>query len=528
MPKDPTIYVTPDGKEHSTVERWCKDVPYPAARFPRDDELFEHANGKKLPRLEYLKDHLFHEGRLTEEQALFIINSGTELLKKEPNLLAVQSPVTVCGDIHGQYYDLMKLLEVGGTPGETTYLFMGDYVDRGYFSIECVLYLWSLKMWYPDKFFLLRGNHECRHLTNYFTFKKECIHKFKSETIYNACMTSFDALPLAAVMNNQFFIVHGGLSPELRTLKDIDRIDRFREPPTRGIMCDMLWSDPHEDYGEEPEGVGNYVHNKVRGCSYFYTYKAVCAFLERNKLLSVIRAHEAQDAGYRTYRKSNTTDFPSVLTIFSAPNYLDAYGNKAAVLRYEKNVLNIRPFNNSPHPYWLPNFMDIFTWSLPFVGEKVSEMLLAILNTCTKEELNTRQDANAQTLEKITRPSDRDGEVPKMSEETLKKFRNKVLAIGRVSRMFSILREESESITEFKGVAGTQLPKGTLMMGSEGIRGAIASFEDARKADLENEQMPPSPDEVERSSSLHRNSSIKRAKEDKVSEAELQKIANGL
>jgi serine/threonine-protein phosphatase 2B catalytic subunit len=92
--------------------------------------------------------------------------------------------------------------------------------------------------------------------------------------------------------------------------------------------------------------------------------------LERNNLLSIIRAHEAQDAGYRMYRKTKTTGFPSVMTIFSAPNYLDVYNNKAAVLKYESNVMNIRQFNFSPHPYWLPNFMDVFTWSLPFVGEK--------------------------------------------------------------------------------------------------------------------------------------------------------------
>lgn len=103
---------------------------------------------------------------------------------------------------------------------------------------------------------------------------------------------------------------------------------------------------------------------------YNFSYQAACQFLERNKLLSIIRAHEAQDAGYRMYRKTRTTGFPSVMTLFSAPNYLDVYNNKAAILKYESNVLNIRQFNASPHPYWLPNFMDAFSWSLPFVGEK--------------------------------------------------------------------------------------------------------------------------------------------------------------
>ncbi|KAJ7729937.1 Metallo-dependent phosphatase-like protein [Mycena metata] len=444
---DFTQHILEDGTAISTQERVVKDVQAPAPQIPTPEQFFAASDPTK-PDIAFLKNHFYREGRLSEEQALYIIEKATEVLRSEPNMLALEGPVTICGDIHGQYYDLMKLFEIGGNPVDTPYLFLGDYVDRGYFSIECVLYLWALKIWYPTSIYLLRGNHECRHLTDYFTFKLECKHKY-SERIYDACTESFCSLPLAAVLNKQFLCIHGGLSPEFNTLDDLRAIDRFREPPTQGLMCDILWSDPAEDFGTE-KTADSFLHNHVRGCSYFFTYQAACNFLERNNLLSIIRAHEAQDSGYRMYRKTKTTGFPSVMTIFSAPNYLDMYNNKAAVIKYENNVMNIRQFNYSPHPYWLPNFMDVFTWSLPFVGEKITDMLVAVLNTCTKEEL---EDEDVAMPTSPTTPMS-----PTSAEESdarRKVIKNKIMAVGRMARVFALLREESENVSELKSVSGS-------------------------------------------------------------------------
>ncbi|EPE33487.1 Metallo-dependent phosphatase [Glarea lozoyensis ATCC 20868] len=525
---DFTLHTMEDGSTVSTMERVCKaldiDVQAPAMHPPTDQQFFSPEDPSK-PNLTFLKQHFYREGRLTEEQALYIIEEGTKVLKQEPNLLEMDAPITVCGDVHGQYYDLMKLFEVGGDPAETRYLFLGDYVDRGYFSIECVLYLWSLKIWYPNTLWLLRGNHECRHLTDYFTFKLECKHKY-SEKIYDACMESFCSLPLAAVMNKQFLCIHGGLSPELHTLDDIRSIDRFREPPTHGLMCDILWADPLEEFGQEKTSE-YFIHNHVRGCSYFFSYPAACNFLEKNNLLSVIRAHEAQDAGYRMYRKTRTTGFPSVMTIFSAPNYLDVYNNKAAVLKYENNVMNIRQFNCTPHPYWLPNFMDVFTWSLPFVGEKITDMLIAILSISSEDEL--KEDATPSTVSPgpisppATTPLD-----PDSIEYKKRAIRNKILAIGRLSRVFQVLREESERVTELKTASGGRLPAGTLMLGAEGIKNAISSFEDARKVDLQNERLPPSHEEVTRQSEEGRAQALERARESADNDKGLQQLSRRL
>merc|ERR1719378_235430 len=226
-------------------------------------------------------------------------------------------------------------------------------------------------------------------------------------------------------------------------------------------MCDLLWSDPFEDYGKENTGVERFSQNQVRGCSYFFSFAAVCEFLQANSLLSVIRAHEAQDAGYKMHRRASSTGFPSLITIFSAPNYLDVYNNKAAILKYENQVMNIRQFNASPYPYWLPNFMDVFKWSLPFVAEKATEMLVAILNTCAQDD----PDEIAEEVKKIqmdaTVPEDKIEEELDDVQRRREIIKNKIRAVGKMARLFSVLREESEVVLRLKGLT----PSGMLPVG---------------------------------------------------------------
>lgn len=470
-----------------TRARPVQNVPEPAKNRLGVKDIFRSDGSLDI---EKLRLHFMSEGRLTEECAKKIVSTGTEALRKEPTMVEIEAPITVCGDIHGQYFDLMKLFEVAGNPSSTRYLFLGDYVDRGYFSAECVLYLWSLKITYPTSFYLLRGNHECRHLTEYFTFKQECIIKY-SEDFYETCLSSFDSLPLAALLNQQFLCLHGGISPEMKTLDDIRDIDRFQEPPPYGIMCDIIWSDPHEDYGSERTNE-SFTANTVRGCSFFYTYQAVVELLSSNNLLSIIRAHEAQDAGYKMYRKNQATGFPSLITIFSAPNYLDVYNNKAAVLKYENNIMNIRQFNASNHPYWLPNFMDVFSWSLPFVGEKITEMLVNILSICSDEETVPEEGTPS-----IAADSDLDADVvaeAARKAELRQRLQKKIHAIGRMAKYFHTLREESETVIQLKGLtAGGRLPAGALSDGHQSLQSAITSakgFDDAKALDKMNEMRP--------------------------------------
>jgi len=476
QPQPPPVVVTQEKKRDppkNTKERVMKDVPAPASSPLAHTTLFNLKSENepiKNINIPALQSHLFSEGRLLKQDVIWLVEKATEIFAAENNVLDVTAPITICGDIHGQYYDLVKLLEVGGNPADTKYLFLGDYVDRGSFSIECVLLLYAYKITYPKTFNMIRGNHECRHLTQYFTFKAECESKYDME-IYDLIMDSFDALPLAGILNKQFLCIHGGLSPDIHTIDDILSIDRFCEPPQVGPMCDLLWADPMDPY--TPEKKEFFEFNEVRGCSYVFSYRAVCSFLQRNNLLSVIRAHEAQDQGYRMMTKNDATGFPTVITLFSAPNYLDAYNNKGAIMRYENNVMNIRQFNWSPHPYWLPNFMDVFTWSLPFVSEKVAELVLTMLNICNEEE------------EKTT-----DAQIEK--EKQRERLRKKVIGVSKMLRMFKVLREERETLLKIKTFTPeNKIPPGLLSQGVEAIRGALGDFEKAKSADKPNEKRPP-------------------------------------
>lgn len=172
---------------------------------------------------------------LKAEEVKFLIEKAKEILLKESNVQYIPSPVTICGDIHGQFFDLMELFKIGGECPETNYLFMGDYVDRGYFSVESVSLLLCIKVRYPNRIFLTRGNHETRQVTQTYGFYDECLRKYNNNpSIWKYFTDLFDFLPLSAVVENSIFCLHGGLSPFIESLDHIKLIDRFQEVPHDG------------------------------------------------------------------------------------------------------------------------------------------------------------------------------------------------------------------------------------------------------------------------------------------------------
>ncbi|CAM2705497.1 unnamed protein product [Rotaria socialis] len=278
---------------------------------------------------------------IKESEVKMLCTKAREILVEESNVQCVDSPVTICGDIHGQMFDLLELFRVGAFSSflnknchqlafylhsdvpQTNYLFLGDFVDRGFYSVETFLLLLALKVRYPDRITLIRGNHESRQITQVYGFYDECLRKYGSIMVWRYCTEVFDYLSLSAVIDGKIFCVHGGLSPSINTLDQIRQIDRKMEVPHDGPMCDLLWSDPEETpgWGVSPRGAG-----------FLFGSDVVSQFNQTNNIDLICRAHQLVMEGYKWHFNE------TVLTVWSAPNYCYRCGNVAAILELDEHL----------------------------------------------------------------------------------------------------------------------------------------------------------------------------------------------
>ncbi|KAF5397803.1 Serine/threonine-protein phosphatase 6 catalytic subunit [Paragonimus heterotremus] len=256
---------------------------------------------------------------LPENDLLKLCNYVSEFLIEECNVQPVNFPVTVCGDIHGQFYDLLQLFRTGGELPNTNYIFMGDFVDRGYYSLETLTLLLVLKAKYPDRITLLRGNHESRQVTQCYGFYDECINKYGNANPWHHCCKVFDLFTIAALVEESVLCVHGGLSPEIKTLDQLRVIERDMEVPHSGPLCDILWSDPDD--------VDQWTFSP-RGAGYLFGPKVTEKFVELNGLKVICRAHQLVHEGYKIMFEGR------LITVWSAPNYCYRCGNTAAILDF--------------------------------------------------------------------------------------------------------------------------------------------------------------------------------------------------
>lgn len=213
-----------------------------------------------------------------------------EVLGAESNVAQATAPVTIVGDIHGQLHDFIELMKIGGQPPDTNYLFMGDFVDRGYYSVECVSIVLAFKVRWPSHITLIRGNHESRQITQVYGFYDECLRKYGNANVWKQFTEVFDYLPLAATVDNQICTVHGGLSPELNTLDEIRRLERIQEVPHEGAVCDLLWSDPADTEGWSIS---------PRGAGFVFGQDVSARWNHENGLGLLVRAHQLVMEGYQ-------------------------------------------------------------------------------------------------------------------------------------------------------------------------------------------------------------------------------------
>ncbi|KAI1614266.1 protein phosphatase [Exophiala viscosa] len=247
-----------------------------------------------------------------------------EVLLSQPALLELNAPVKIVGDIHGQYNDLIRLFEMCGFPPNANFLFLGDYVDRGKQSLETILLLFCYKLKYPENFFILRGNHECANVTRVYGFYDECKRRCNIK-IWKTFVDTFNCLPIAAIVADKIFCVHGGLSPSLSHMDDIRQIARPTDVPDYGLLNDLLWSDP-ADMDQDWD-------SNERGVSYCFGKKVIVDFLARHDFDLVCRAHMVVEDGYEFFNDR------LLVTVFSAPNYCGEFDNWGAVMSVSSNLL---------------------------------------------------------------------------------------------------------------------------------------------------------------------------------------------
>ena len=263
---------------------------------------------------------------ITEKEINFLCSKVKNIFESQNMLIEINAPVIVCGDIHGQYYDLLRMFKLGGCPPKSNYLFLGDYVDRGYNSIEVICLLFAFKIKFPVNFFTLRGNHESESINKVYGFYEECKQRFKNGIkIWNMFNEVFNWMPIAGLIEDRILCMHGGISPEMNQPEDINKLKRPFDIPDEGLMCDILWSDP--------EKLISGWENSDRGVSYVFGRDVLEEFVKKNDLDLICRAHQVVEDGYEFFANRQ------LVTIFSAPNYCGEFDNAGGAMKVDENLM---------------------------------------------------------------------------------------------------------------------------------------------------------------------------------------------
>ncbi|KAL5108774.1 Serine/threonine-protein phosphatase PP1-2 [Taenia crassiceps] len=292
--------------------------------------------------LHHLLDSLIHKllrgindpGKYVDvarEHIEVVCSNVVNKLMDEPMMLELECPIAIVGDVHGQFIDLLRIFDRIGLPSEQKYLCLGDYVDRGPQSVEITTLLLAYKLRYPHNIFLLRGNHECERMCKSYGFEREIIQRYNDPSVLNNFTFVFNHMPIAAIIEKKLFCTHGGISkvllqPDVTDLRAaVNEIRRPVDVPSIGLMCDLLWSDPMPASNPPPSGW----ETSPRGCSYRFGYDVMNAFLVKYGIKNIIRAHQYFHDGAKVINNK-------LVSIFSAPNYMNMFGNRGVAAKLEK------------------------------------------------------------------------------------------------------------------------------------------------------------------------------------------------
>jgi len=262
--------------------------------------------------------------QVSEGQLKALCTAVREIFLSQSALLELEAPLKICGDVHGQYHDLLRIFEYGGFPPESNYIFLGDYVDRGKQSLEVVTLMFGFKVKYAENFFMLRGNHECASITRIYGFYDECKRRYNIKLWKQFCDV-FNCFPVCGLIDEKIICMHGGLSPELTNMDQVRRLVRPTDVPDTGLICDLLWADPDKD-------IAGWAEND-RGVSFIFGPDVVASFLQRQDMDLVCRAHQVVEDGYEFFAKRQ------LITIFSAPNYCGEFDNAGAIMTIDETLM---------------------------------------------------------------------------------------------------------------------------------------------------------------------------------------------
>lgn len=285
---------------------------------------------------------------LSADEITGLCRQTKDLAMSQPMLLELQAPLCICGDIHGQFFDLLRIFECAGLPPTTRFLFLGDYVDRGKWSIETIVLLMCFRIKYPQQIFLLRGNHEAAGISRIYGFYDEIKQAYGNVNLWKTFVDCFNCFPIAALVDGKIFCCHGGLSPDLKNLQDINKILRPTDVPDTGLMCDILWADPYmlqNSAGNNTGKSGKGWAHSDRGISYLFGDDVVHQFCKDHNIDLICRAHQQVEAGYQFFAGMK------LVTIFSAPNYCMTETNAGAFIMVDENLVCsfriLKPSENS-------------------------------------------------------------------------------------------------------------------------------------------------------------------------------------